>query len=351
VPFELASDVIRWSLAVWLVWRIPRVPRASIALAARVSVVIPARDEATSLPSLLGSLARAAVEVIVVDDHSTDGTAGVAAEGGAQVITAPPLEPGWTGKTAACAAGARAATGDVLVFVDADVAFCPGGAERVAALVTSQGGLVSVQPHHDMRRPYERLSLFFNLVGMMAVDAFGPFRTRWPPSGAFGPVMACSRADYEASGGHASVRAEVVEDVALAQRFRQAGRPVDLRGGKGTATFRMYPRGVGQLAEGWTKNIASGAAVTRIVTLLLVVAWLSGCIQAIWRLPHEPLLYGAFVLQLWWLGHRIGRYGPVTAVLYPIPLAFFLALFVWSAVRTRISGQVRWKGRTVPVTR
>src|SRR5205814_44671 len=146
-----------------------------------------ARNEASTLPLLLASLRPELVpgdQLIVIDDESTDDTADVAARGGAVVVSAPPLPEGWTGKAWACATGARIATGDTLVFLDADVIVAPGGLHRV--LAAHHGGLLSVQPFHETVRPYERLSLFFNVVAMMGTDAFTPLGTRPQPSGAFG---------------------------------------------------------------------------------------------------------------------------------------------------------------------
>ena len=347
----LVSDAVRWTCGPLLLLRIARLPAPASRNALTVSVVVPARDEALTLPDLLGSLHGDTAEVIVVDDSSSDGTADVARAVGATVLAAPTLPAGWTGKTWACATGAAAAAGDVLIFLDADVTLTPGAIDRLALAVSHSGGLVSVQPFHEMRRPYERLSLFFNLIGMMAVDAFGPLRHHVAASGAFGPVLACRRQDYEAVGGHTAVRSAIIEDVALAHRFRASGRDVQVYGGAGSASFRMYPSGLRALSEGWTKNMAAGAGATRVVTLLVVVAWLSACIEAAFHVASTPLVYVAFALQLWWLGRRVGRYGPITALLFPLPLVFFLVVFGRSVIVSRSSRRVRWKGRIVQLER
>ena len=127
-----------------------------------IAVVIPARDEAANLPGLLASLAtqtRAPTEVVVVDDHSTDGTAAVARACGATVTSAPPLPDGWSGKAWACWTGAAATTSPVLVFLDADVVLAPDALARVehAAASESATTLVSVQPFHTPVRPDEQL--------------------------------------------------------------------------------------------------------------------------------------------------------------------------------------------------
>lgn len=335
----------------WLLWRIPS--PAGEADLGDVSVVIPARNEERSLPVLLESLAgQRPAELVVVDDHSADDTGGVAARGGATVIAAPDLPEGWTGKAWACWSGAQATTSPFLVFVDADACFHPGGLGRVLGeLDRAAGGLVSVQPFHVPRHHYERLAAFFNLVGMMGVDAFTPLQHRLAPTGAFGPCLATTRSDYEAAGGHAAVRSEVAEDVALSRRYAAAGLPVTCFGGRGVVDFRMYPDGPAQLVEGFTKNFGRGAAGTRTVTLVLVFVWITGAILAVAGVrrlsPAAVGPYAAYVLQLSWMLRRIGRFGCWPVVLYPVPLVFFMAVFARSLVLTYLRKEVTWRGRTI----
>ncbi len=371
-----AVEAARWGAGLWLLWRVPRprpVPDDGPAAADRAAwVVVPARDEEASIGALLASLASqspAPAAVVVVDDASTDATAALARAAGAQVVTAGQVPDGWTGKAWAAALGARQAGGEVLVFLDADTVVEPGGLGRLVAELASQGGrgLVSAQPFHHIERPYEALSAFFNLVAPMGTGAFTPRAGRGRPVGAFGPCLVCSRADYQAVGGHASVRGAVLDDAALARRFEQAGLPVRLLGGRGAVRYRMYPSGVAQLAEGWTKNMASGAGMVRPATMVAVVAWLSGAISAVWyalaglrRLRRAPpgaraagLVpvtgpYLAYAAQLGWMLRRVGRFGVLTSLAYPLPLAFFLGVFTRSVVVTAVRGEVRWKGRTLP---
>ena len=360
---RLVLEGLRWLVGIWLLWSIPRCRTDGMADLDGVAVIVPARDEERTLPTLLASLARQEprpAEVVVVDDSSTDGTAEVAQRAGATVVPCEALPAGWTGKTWACWTGVQATAAPTLVFLDADTELAAGGLARVVGEHRRRGGLVSVQPFHLTERPYERLSAFFNVVSMMGVDAFGPAAARRhrSPAGAFGPCLVASRDDYLAAGGHEAVRSEVVEDVALARRFTQADRPVACLGGRGTVAFRMYPGGVRHLVEGWTKNFATGAGATRPLTLLLISVWLSGCISAAWYLGTGTVgrgaavaLYAAYAAQLAWMLGRIGRFGVATPFAYPVPLGFFLVVFARSLVLTHVRGEVRWRGRAVPAGR
>ena len=362
---RLALEALRWTTGVWLLWRVPRcrpLAPAAVDLAARASVVIPARDEQANLPRLLASLRAQRPppgEVIVVDDHSGDTTADLARQAGATVVVAEALPPGWTGKSWACWSGAATAGLPTLVFLDADTEVEPGGLARILAEHRSRGGLLSVAPDHVTMLAYERLSAFFNVVAMMGLDAFDPRRGRRPPRGAFGPCLVTDVDDYRAVGGHRSVRADVVEDVALARRFTGAGLPVTCLGGRGTVRFRMYPAGLGQLVEGWTKNFAGGAGAARPLTFVLISVWLSGCISAPWylgaagldrgalSLPVAALVYAAYAGQVAWMLARIGHFGRVTGPVYPVALTFFLVIFARSLVLTHVRGEVTWRGRTI----
>jgi 4,4'-diaponeurosporenoate glycosyltransferase len=339
---------------------------------ASVSVVIPARNEESTLPALLESLRQLTVEirqVVVVDDDSRDATASVARRGGADVVPAGVPEPGWTGKAWACHVGARATSGDMLLFLDADTVLAPDALAGLLELHERHGGLVSVQPFHRVVRPYEQLSAYFNAVSLMAGAAFTRRPGRQPM--AFGPCLLTSRADYERAGGHAAVREEILDDVSLAIAYDQAGLPVWCAVGGRSIRMRSYPGGIGQLADGWTKNFASGAAAAAPSAALAAVLWVSahhavavGASLSViesttgWgaSLAHgHPLLWamawGAAAWQLRSILRRIGSFGWWTWLLFPVALLAFDFIFARSAALTVIRRQVRWRGREVDLRR
>jgi glycosyltransferase involved in cell wall biosynthesis len=361
------SLVVRWLLGWGLALRLPMLPApAQEVEARRVSVLIPARNEEATLPHLLTALAAQTItplEVIVVDDHSSDGTAAIATQaalGGGEgldplpirVLQPPPLPAGWCGKTWALHHGVLASRGAVLVFLDADTEPEPTFLARLLDRHRELGGLVSVQPYHRTERPYEQLSLLFNLVGLMAVPL-------GPGCGvAFGPALACSRADYDQAGGHAAVAGKVVEDWFLAHCFEAAGLPVSAFIGADQIAYRMYPGGLGEMVIGFDKNFATAAGEVRWPWMLAVLLWLSGLFWAAWCLPAtllgwplvgdrsllvNGLVYAAFALQLIVLTHRVGRFRWINLV-FPIPVLFFLGVFVLAILNLK-RGRVQWKGR------
>lgn len=373
----LAICAVLWLLGTWQLWNIrvcgaagPRSrdggEQARADAPAGVSIIIPARNEERRLPTLLGSLAaldQPPKEIIVVDDHSSDRTADLAREANARVVTAGRLPRGWTGKCWACWLGARAATGSVLVFLDADTWLEPDG---LAKLIEQHGrvhGLLSVQPYHVTRRAYEQLSAMTNVTMFMAVNTFTPLGQRGRPHATFGPCVVCERAEYFRVGGHKAVRGAVLEDYYLGKTFQAAGVPVTCLAGRGAISFQMYPDGFGHMVEGWTKTFGSGSAGTNPATAVLVAGWVLASVATAsltafaaytfalgtvesWQLLAIGL-YAAFAAQIGWMLRRIGKFQPWVHVAYPLSELFLFGVFLRAVALSLVKGGVRWKGRDI----
>lgn len=334
-----------------------------------VSVIIPVRNEAESLPALLESLKTQSLtpcEVIAVDDASTDETRDIANNYGATVVSSHLPVTGWTGKSHACWVGVEIASGELLCFLDADVTLGNRGLERLARAHFNHGGLVSVMPCHVTRHRYEALSAIFNVISAMGTGAFAPLRQRGETTVASGPAMICSAVDYEAAGGHRKISAEIVDDVALGRSFSNIGLPVWCFTGGDDVSYRMYPSGINDLIEGWSKNVATGAARIAVPQFILVAAWVTGALTAILyiasalagavmdSIPASELIapavyYLAYAGQIRYFEFQLGRFPLWAAILFPIGIIFFAAVFACSIVSTFIFHRVAWKGRALKV--
>jgi 4,4'-diaponeurosporenoate glycosyltransferase len=363
---NLAVHIILWLLGFVFFYRVSICSSQKTNIIARssISIVIPARNEETNIPNLLRSLkgqTKAGDEILVVDDHSEDNTAAIAEREGATVIKSKEMPPGWTGKTWACYQGAQEATGKLLLFLDADTIFEDGGLNQLTSCHESLGGVLSIQPYHKMHRLYEQLSAFFNLILMAAMGAFTIFGRAFKPIGLFGPVITLDRNLYSEGGSFEKVKGQILEDLAFGSEFKKKGVNLYCYGGRNTISFRMYPGGMGQLIAGWSKGFAMGAVKTSIPVLIMIIAWITGAIGTTRHLIQAiiiadvslvipwGILYLAFATQIYWMLYRIGNFKLYTALLFPIPLLFFVIVFAYSFVIIFIRRNVRWKGRTLKV--
>ncbi len=356
-----------WLVGWLLLWRVPGPPEGDPAPLPRTTVLVPARNEELSLPHLLDALAvdPDPFDLIVLDDGSTDRTVALAHDHGVEVISVPARHAGWAPKNWALHHGILSLERsgrepEVVVFLDADVAPSVGLIADLARRAVTTGGLVSVQPWHRTERFDEQLSAPFNLVIMMGVGAAAPSWSRLESRGAFGPVLATTFDAYRSAGGHSSVRDDVVEDMALADRYRAVDRPVEVYGGRDRVSFRMYPEGLRQLIEGWGKNMASGSGRLPRWRTLAIVLWMTAALCAAGgaveagldgRIDAWSLLALAFAGQIGWQQRQLGAFRWWTIPAYPLLLVGFITVYLYSAYRLHIRRSVVWRGRVLPLGR
>jgi len=355
-------QAIFWSFGFFFMFRIPRCKssrRGSTERPPTVSVIIPARNEADSLPVLLTSLRNGEFvpdEVIVVVGRCEDGTKKVAKGEGVTVIDSKPLPEGWIGKPWACYQGARLAKGDILIFLDADTSLEKDGLRDIVDTYLEADGIASIQPYHKPRKLYEQLSLFFNIVMMGAMGPFTLMGRRISPIGLFGPCIVMGKAYYLESGGHVAVKGDVVEDLALGERLKKRNLPIHCYGGQGTISFRMYPNGIRELVDGWSKGFATGARMAHIPLLVAIIAWVGSgisatvsAIVAVWSMQSTAIMwwtlaYLAYAIQVHWMASRVGTFKLYTALLFPVSLLFFVVIFFRSVFLISVRKSIRWKG-------
>ncbi|ADP80390.1 glycosyltransferase [Pseudofrankia inefficax] len=340
------------------IWRRPPPARP---VAERVSVLLPARDEAERIGACVAAVLASTdvpnLEVIVHDDASRDATGAITAAFAAadprvalQRGAGPP--DGWLGKPHACDRAAAAATGTVLVFVDADVTVEPDAVARTVGLLREAGlDLVCPYPRQEALGVLERLVqplLQWSFLALLPLRAAERSR-RGSLSAANGQLLCVDAAAYRRAGGHASVRAEVLEDLALLRAVKRAGGRGVVADGTDLAVTRMY-RGAGELRDGYAKSLwaAGGGRPAASAAQLGLLGWL-------FVLPALAALRGSRAGLAGYLAGVAGRLvtaratrgrGWPDAAAHPVSigaLAWLTGLSWWRHRR----GTLRWKGRPV----
>jgi chlorobactene glucosyltransferase len=338
-----------------------------------VSVIIPARNEAHNITRCVKSILTTSypnLELVVVDDSSTDGTADVArravnGDPRVRVITSPALPDGWFGKQWACTTGAKVARGEILQFTDADTMHSPDLVTRsINAMHSSNADLFSVAGRQELGGFWERViqPQIFTILSMRygGTESVND-STRVSNKIANGQCIFVKRGAYDAIGGHAVVRTSVAEDLMLAQRFFAARKKVVLMIGVNQLSTRMY-ESLDEIIAGWRKNVFAGGLdavpfgrfgktlfplfllLPPVMQLLPLLALITGLIGA----AHPAMMLWAILSTaatlLWWIVvyATVGE-NPLHALTYPLGALVLLYIFVTAVVRGR---HVSWKGRT-----
>lgn len=332
-----------------------------------VSVLVPARDEANHIEScvsaVLASTGVAHLELLVFDDASVDGTADVvihcaAADPRLRLLRGdadPP--PGWLGKTWACAQLAEAATGEVLVFLDADVVLAPTGlAATVGQLRDTSLDLVCPYPRQladgllpRLVQPLLQWS-WLTLLPLGLAEQSG----RESLTAANGQLLACVADAYRNVGGHGAVRADVLDDIGLLRAFKRNGFRGIVTDGTEVATCRMYDSAE-QLVAGYTKSLwaafGSPAGAAAVVALLCTV-YVAPPVIALGAPTSRARRLGAAgylaaVIGRTLVARRTGQRVLPDVLAHPASVAVFSAL-VARSWRAKRAGNLFWRGRRLP---
>ncbi len=341
--------------------------------APHLSVIIPARNEQSNIETCLQGLLQQtypiqALEIIVVDDHSTDETAAIVRKfmdtrSQIRLIEAGSLPEGWKGKSHACWRGAGQAQGEWLCFMDADVTAMPDLLLSAVRFAEAENfDLFSLFPFQEMLGFWERFLMpiaFLSLLFLMDPKRINDPQTK--DAMAIGHFILVKRAAYDVTGGHQTIRSELLDDVALARCFKEEGLRIHLGSGKKLVRTRMYsdPKALWQGLTRGATELAGGVVVTSLTVFsslligwlpVLLPCWVSQMNLELNAFSLRGLAIGATSLgSLIWVGahavtlrtHRI----PLRYLLI-LPLSYTaLAVVSLESIWRYLTGRRQWKGR------
>jgi chlorobactene glucosyltransferase len=378
VPFQPAIELIHTAPWLFPFLTLPRLarrtpnlsdaPRASGRL---VSVIIPARNEAATIERVVQSMLASTyspLELLVVDDRSTDGTARLVerfqGDDRVRLVRGGDLPDGWYGKPWACLQGYREARGELLLFTDADTYHQPELLERaVGALLTQGVDLVTVAPAQRCVTFWERIVMpqIWFLLALRYTPASVNRATRGRDVIANGQFILTTRSAYERVGTHRAVRHEVAEDLALAQAYLSAGRRLHFSHAERLMETRMY-QGLAHLVEGWSKNVYLGGrrsfpdepiqrAMVPVILVIALVFWLVppalllGALVNPGLAPYSGAAVAAIAYSaVFWM---LICYGMRIPAMYGLgyPLGALTALYIVLRSTWRGERKVEWRGR------
>ena len=354
-------------LAVWLLTLgrtilnlalVPRLRRERPRETPLVSVVIPARDEERVIErTVRAMLAQTypSLEVIVLDDRSTDRTGEILAaidDVRLVVVHGEEPPPGWLGKPWALHQGAGRARGELLLFVDADVHYHPDAvAAAVARLERSGVAMTSLLPNFEMRGFWEHVAMP-NLAcfAFMFIPLWLSNRTRIPWIGiSGGPGILVRRGAYESVGGHTSLKGAVIDDVSVSHVLRRGGYRTEVVLAPELVSLRMY-HGLGEIIDGFTKNSFASLGRSYLAVSVVVILTLGGTLlPLVLALLGDP--YSIATLAVITIARLILfialRYRVDNAILGHVPMVL---VWTWILVRstwiTGVRRRLHWRGRT-----
>ena len=343
---------------------------APLARTPRVTVLIPARNEERNLRTCLDAVRALEwpdLQILLIDDRSTDATPRIAAEGAAAdprvtVLGGTDLPDGWMGKSWALQQAQARATGEWLLFLDADVTIHPKALSQAMAYAAAEKA--------QMFSGYGTLVLgtfwekvIMPVIGGMIVGG-NPLREVNDPEHfrvvCNGQLILVSRAAYDAIGGHAAIRSEIIDDVAMAREVKAKKLGYRMVFCRELFSTRMYT-GFGEIWRGWRKNIYAGLQYRPHVAFVVVAfVWITAVIPPLAALargmtlgdrgPHDPLLATAAAATLLMFGYRVYSariFEQPWALFWTHPLGAILVsgIFLDSALRGLFGRTVDWKGR------
>ncbi|MGC1491541.1 MAG: glycosyltransferase family 2 protein, partial [Candidatus Acidiferrum sp.] len=328
-----------------------------------ISAIVPARDEEDVIASCIESLAMQPeiAEILVVNDQSTDKTAEIVRSlmpriSNLRLLETQEVPLDWVGKNNAVYLGAKEARSPWLLFTDADAELQPGATARALELAREKdAALVSFSPEQVTRTWYEKSLIPFLYIRLSKLYPYDKVNN--PESlaaAANGQFLMMRRDAYDSVGGHATVAADVLEDVALATVAKRAGLRLWFSSGKGIVRVRMY-RSFRAMWQGWKKNlyILVGSSPRLVFRELeSTIPWIPvGLALLSIKFPFLMFLAVLFLLMREFIyGSELSRNQfSSKLIIYYIPAVILYAGVLWASYRSHVRGKVEWKGREIQV--
>lgn len=369
-----ALDLIFVVLTIVFLRRCPVLkPQSYVGDGPRISVIIPARNEEKNIKQCVQTVltqSYSQLEVIVVNDHSTDHTAAILAELAASnarlhIIPSEPLPEGWMGKNFAVHQGYQNAQGQWLLFLDADV-FLHEDAVSAAYMAMQQRNVLflSLWLRQQLDSFWVRIIQPVIITTYLPLDPWQLINNPAFPSVKYGngQFIFIQRQLYESIGGHAAVRDALVEDQQLTGNVKKYGERLIMMNGTRVASTRMYTT-LGGIWNGWAKNnfitlnrnfftLLGGIAFAGLVHILPFITFVLGVIQVV--TGETPLILavslGGIVFLI--INRLLTRHffsdSFLDVLFEPLGGLIFIGIMLWSALTTTFGHGVAWKGRTYP---
>lgn len=354
--------VVLFTLLIWTVINLLALPLPAVQNSTDhqpfVSILIPVRNEERNIPSLLKNLEKLTYtnkEIIVLNDSSTDRTGDLlaCASDSVRTIAGKKLPEGWVGKVHACHQLSRNANGDYYLFIDADVRLHPQAVETALAAFQKKTGLISGFPKIPLKSmlghllvPMQHFLVYVHLPVLLAN------MTAWSPASAAHGAFMMFRSDaYKQAGGHAAVRNEIVEDIALMRQMKRSGWHALLINPRRFVTCFMYETNA-EVWFGFSKNIYTG-----IGSKLLAAGGVVLVYSFLFLLPAGAAIYGAAAgewlyllplllsLAIKFLVDAAAGYPRWLFLFLPFSVVSLIVLLIYAVYRDVTNKGVIWKGR------
>lgn len=329
----------------------------------KVSIIIPVRNEEKRLEATLDSLRSLdypSFEVVIVDGSSEDGTQKLVERYDKfKLISEGDLPTGWIGKVWGCWVGAQNSSGEILLFTDADVKHNKESLRLIVNhLLSNNLEALSVLTHQEANSFWERM--MFVILFLIFIVSGGSRESKNKKSNssiANGQYFVFKRDCYFSINGHKAVHNNIVEDIALASELKENKKKFEVVAEPKIASTRMYPKGLRDMWEGWSKNLYYGSSLFRPLhelALAIIIFWSLGgplliLMSFILDRP-EMVMVGSFVylslvVVFIRFSNRAGDYPPYYSFVYVLGILFFLITFLNSYQRHKTKRGAKWKGR------